>query len=155
MTKPKFDSLKASFGEDVDYNFHNIECNFELMFHHAFSKLGMEESEVESESMDFVLEVMEVCLAKGDVGVTTLTFLFKLPNAQGRPPFHALLVSSEIGYAKPVYLKVNKLIDTLFHDEAPIGLESRVSALDAMGRTIFIGMCPRSQIKAVSSCVRP
>jgi hypothetical protein len=138
-TQPMFDSLKASFGEDVDYNFYNFENNAEFVFHFAFSQIGMEESEEESESMKFVLKVMEECLlAQGEVGVTTLKFLFNLPNAQGRPPFHALLASSKNGYSQLVYLKVNKLIDWLFEAPAPhTGLESCVTALDSMGRTLF------------------
>jgi hypothetical protein len=137
-TEPMFDSLKASFGEDVDYNFHNIENSTELVFHHAFSQIGMEESEEESESLKFALKVMEECLAQGEVGVTTLKFLFNLPNAQGRPPFHALLASSKNGYSQLVYVKVNKLIDRLFEAPAPpTGLKSCVTALDSMGRTLF------------------
>ena len=137
-TEPMFDALKASFGEDVDYNFHNIENNVELVFHHAFSQIGREESQEESESMKFVLKVMEECLAQGEVGVTTLKFLFNLPNAQGRPPFHALFASSKNGYSQLVYLKVNNLIDRLFGEhDPPAGLESCVTALDAMGRTLF------------------
>ena len=136
LTEPNFGFLKASFGEDVDYNFHNIEDNAELVFHHAFSQIGMEESQDESESMKFVLKVMEECLGQGEVGVTTLKFLFHLPNAQGRPPFHALLASSKNGYARPVYPKVNELIDWLL-EERESGLESCVKAPDAMGRTIF------------------
>jgi hypothetical protein len=137
-TQTNFGFLKASFGEDVDYNFYNFENNAELVFHHAFSQIGKEESEEESESMKFVLKVMEKCLAQGVEGVTTLEFLFNLRNAQGRPPFHALLASSKNGYSQPVYVKVNKLIDRLFEAPAPpTGLESCVTVLDSMGRTLF------------------
>ena len=138
LDEPEFEFLKASFGEDVDYNFHNIENNFEMVFHHAFSKIGMEESQEGSKSMKFVLKVMEKCLAQGEVGVTTLKFLFELPNAQGRPPFHALLASSKYGYARPIYPKVNKLIDWLLEKRnPPTALESCVTASDTMGRTLF------------------
>ena len=136
-TGAMFDFVKASFDEDVDYNFLNIENNFELVFHHAFSQIGREESQEESELMKFVLKVMDECLVQGEVDVITLKFLFNLPNAQGRPPFHALLASSENGYCKLVYAKVNKLIDWLLKKHVPPMLESCVKALDAMERTIF------------------